>query len=90
MGLEDIRDVIRRERLRWYGHVQRMDETKDVKKVLTMEVEGKRPVGRPRLSWMEVIKTDMKKLHLEDEDTSDKPSWRRAINHGLTHSGKQT
>ena len=79
MGLDNIRDIIQRERLRWFGHIQRMDEGNDVKKVLTLEVEGKRPVGRPKLSWMEVIKSDMKKLHLNDEDASDRLRWRRAI-----------
>ena len=39
MGL-DNRDIIQRERLRWYGHIQCLDET-NVKKVLTLEVEGK-------------------------------------------------
>ena len=47
IGVEDITTVVRRGRLRWYGHVERKSEEDWVKKVMKMEVEGVRPAGRP-------------------------------------------
>ena len=41
--------VIKSRRLRWAGHVARMDEGRVVHKVLVGKPEGKRPLGRPRL-----------------------------------------
>ena len=37
--------------LRWFGHVQRMDEYRMARRVLMAEVSG-----RPRLGWMDGVK----------------------------------
>ena len=42
--------------LRWFGHVERMDEFPMVRRVLMAEVSGRRVRGRPRLGWMDVVK----------------------------------
>ena len=38
--------------LRWFGHVERMDEYRMARRVLMAEVSGGRVRGRPRLGWM--------------------------------------
>jgi hypothetical protein len=45
-----IRGVCRRNRLRWFGHVERKedDDWVKVKRCTRMEVVGKRHRGRPR------------------------------------------
>ena len=40
--------VIKSRRMRWVGHVARMEEGRGVHKVLVGKYEGKRPLGRPR------------------------------------------
>ena len=42
--------------LRWFGHVERMDEYRMVRRVLMAEVGGGRVRGRPRLGWMDGVK----------------------------------
>ena len=42
--------------LRWFGHVERMDEYRMARRVLMAEVSGGRVRGRPRLGWMDVVK----------------------------------
>ena len=51
-GLEDIIDVLRRRRLRWFGHVRRRDEDHVLKRALEMDVQGRRPAGRAKKTWM--------------------------------------
>jgi hypothetical protein len=46
-------------RMRWVGHVARMGEKRNVYRLLVGKPEGKRPVGRPRRSWMDNIKMDL-------------------------------
>ena len=79
MGLENIRDVLRRARLRWFGHVRRMEDSNNVKKVTELIVEGKRPAGRPRVTWKDVVSADIRSLHLNEEDADNRASWRHAI-----------
>ena len=43
--------VIKSRRLRWAGHVARMDESRSDFKILADEPTGKRPLGRPRRRW---------------------------------------
>ena len=42
--------------LRWFGHVERMDECHMARRVLMAEVSGGRVRGRPRLGWMDGVK----------------------------------
>ena len=46
--------VIKSRRLRWAGHVARMEEGKSAFKILTGEPTGKRPLGRPRIELEEI------------------------------------
>ena len=42
--------------LKWFGHVERMDEYRTARRVLMAEVSGRRARGRPRLGWMDGVK----------------------------------
>ena len=42
--------------LRWFGHVERMDEYRMARRVLMAEVSGGRVRGRPRFGWMDGVK----------------------------------
>ena len=42
--------------LRWFGHVERMDEYRMARRVLMAAVSGERVRGRPRLGWMDGVK----------------------------------
>ena len=42
--------------LRWFGHVERMDEYRMDRRVLMAEEGGGRVQGRPRLGWMYGVK----------------------------------
>ena len=42
--------------LRWFGHVEKIDEYRMGRSVLMVEVSGRRVRGRPRLGWMDGVK----------------------------------
>ena len=46
-------------RLRWAGHVARMEEGRSAFKILTGKPIGKRPLGRPRRRWEDNIRMDL-------------------------------
>ena len=50
--------VIKSRRIRWAGHVARMEKSRSALKILTGKPTGKRPLGRPRLRWEDNIRKD--------------------------------
>ena len=78
-GLEQLDIEIRRRRLRWFGHVKRRDGGDCLGDVLRVEVPGSRPRGRPKKSWMDNVKEDMRKLNLREDDALDRDYWRAVI-----------
>ena len=48
-----------------------------VKKCMEYRVEGRRPVGRPRRTWLESVEADMAELEIDKEDVHDRKKWRR-------------
>ena len=54
--------VIKSRRMRWAGHVARMEEGRVVHKVLVGKPEGKRPLGRSRRKWDDNIKVDLEEV----------------------------
>ena len=56
VGVNSIQDNVREMRLRWYGHVQRMEENDEVRAVVDMVVPGKRPRGRRGGRWVDGLR----------------------------------
>ena len=42
--------------LRWFGHMERMDEYRMARRMLLTEVSGGWVQGRPRVGWMDGMK----------------------------------
>ena len=72
VGVQPITTVTRSGRLRWYGHMMREGGDDCVKKCMEFRVEGRRPVGRPRRTWLESVEADMAKLEIDKEDAQDR------------------
>jgi hypothetical protein len=53
-----ITETIRLHRLRWFGHVQRMEENRIPKRVLYMNLESTALRGRPRNRWQDEVRED--------------------------------
>ena len=53
---------MREGRLRWYGHVMRRDREYVGKKMIEIELPGKRKRGRLKRRFLDVVKEDMGKL----------------------------
>jgi hypothetical protein len=54
--------VVKSRRIRWAGHVARMGEKRGVYRILVGRPEGRRPLGRPRRRWEDIIKTDLREV----------------------------
>jgi hypothetical protein len=70
--------------MRWAGHVARMEEKRNVYRLLVGKPEGKRLLRRPRRKWMDNIKKDLLEVGLNVVDwiglALDRYRWRALVN----------
>jgi len=79
LGIDDIMLMIHQNRLRWYGHVLRKEDTDWVKKCMEYEVKGSRPRGRPKRTWREIVQKDCHARNLNRDDAMDRGRWKKLI-----------
>ena len=51
LGIEGVVEVMRRGRLRWFGHVEQKEVDDWVSACRNLEVAGSKGRGRPRMTW---------------------------------------
>ena len=79
----EIETQIRIRRLRWLGHVFRMDKTRNPNKCLRWNPPGKRNRGKPRTTWRRSIEAELKKMRLTWGEAEvlakDRNTWRNTV-----------
>jgi hypothetical protein len=86
---ENIVKWIKRQRISWLGHPQRMEEDRMPKKNFTQELEGMRRRGRSRKGWREEAERDLQVLGLRRwrELVIDREKWKGIVRQAKAHSG---
>jgi hypothetical protein len=76
--------MIKSRRMRWAGHVARMEAPRTAYRILVGKAEGKRPLGRPRRRWVDNIKIDLREIVWDGMDwielAQDRDQWRALVN----------
>ena len=79
--------MIKSRSLRWAGHVARTEEGRSAFKVLTGKPTGKRPLGRPRRRWEDIIRMDLEAISINTgnwvDSAQDRNYWRALVNTAL-------
>ena len=58
----NIDRVIKARRMAWAGHMACMGDMRGAYRVLVGRNEGKKPLGRSRRRWENIIKTDLQEI----------------------------
>ena len=68
----------------WPGHAGRIEEGRGAFNILTGKPTGKRPVGRPRRRWEDIIRVDLKEIGFDTrnwvDSAQDRDYWRVFVN----------
>ena len=84
--------IIQSHRLTLFGHIMRMDDNADAKRILLASppADWRRQLGRPRITWLSTIQQDLKHHHLTLPEAADLaqncPLWRMMSTYGATQS----
>ena len=69
--------------LRWFGHVERMDNERLLKKVKNAKVDGRSARGRPRFGWMDGVKRALNDRRMDTREASERArnrnEWRMIV-----------
>ena len=69
--------------LRWFGHVERMDNERLLKKVMNAKVDGRSARGRPRFGWMDGVKRALNDRRMDIREASERArnrnEWRMIV-----------
>jgi hypothetical protein len=81
--------VIKIGRLRWLGHLFRIEELDPCRKLTLQKLSGTRGVGKRRVRWLESVETDLRKMGVKNlrRNTQDKEEWRTILQEAKVHRG---
>ena len=77
LGICDLAILVREHRLRWFGHA--MCSNGEINRVRSRPVPGRKGPGRPKKTWEECMKQDLKVCGLSEAGTQDRLSWRSFV-----------
>jgi hypothetical protein len=83
---KNIINFIRAQRLRWLGHIERMQETRMVKAIHSWKHISRRPKGRPKIRWEDDVKKDIQKLKVSNWKilVQDRRRWKELVERAKT------
>ena len=58
--------------LRWFSHLERMDDEQLLKKIMNAKVDGKSARGRPRIGWMDGVKRVLNDRRMDMREASER------------------
>ena len=77
--------IIKQRRLRWLGHVLRMEDDRIPKQAMRWQMDSctRRRPGRPRLDWIDTVTRDLKSIGMAWEEAEqaavDREDWRGRV-----------
>ena len=75
--IEDLDLILKKRRLRWYGHVERSNGA--VKTAFDIQVDGKRGPGMPKMTWKQLMERDCREWKLSAINPHDRDTWRSGV-----------
>jgi len=72
---------IKKQRLNWLGHVERMAQDNIVQKIKRWKPMSKGPTGRPKTHWKDDVLEDIKSINIRNwkKVAQNRDSWRKVV-----------
>jgi len=83
---KNIIRFIKKQRLNWLGHVERMAEDNILQKIKRWKPESKRLIGRPKTRWEDDVFDDIKSINVGNwkKVAQNRDSWKKVVEQSRT------
>ena len=87
---ETLEDVVTAKRLRWLGHVARMNDDHLAKQILFGWLPQRRPAHGVKMRWRDKVRKDLKNVDIQEENwfaiAQERGEWKAVCKEGLHQS----
>ena len=86
---QNIVRFIKCQRIRWLGHIERMQDTAIPEKMLYGKLYATRRRGRPKMGWLDDVYMDLRKTGLNEwkDRARNREAWRHIVEEAKAHPG---
>ena len=83
---QNIIGFIKKHRLNWLGHVERMAEDNNVQKIKRWKPMSKRLIGRPKTRWEDDVLEDIKSMNVGNwkNVAQNRDRWKKVVEQART------
>ncbi|XP_071037725.1 uncharacterized protein [Parasteatoda tepidariorum] len=85
----DVVKYVKIQRIKWAGHIIRMNRERPTNIIFSAQPIGSRPRGRPKLRWADCVERDFSVLKVSNWKTTarQRQAWRKLIEKARAHPG---
>jgi hypothetical protein len=83
----DIVKFIKYSRIRWYGHVERIQNKRMSKQIAAATIEGTKKRGRPHKRWKDEVEEDLNIMGIKNGRAAARRKWRKILLQAKVHNG---
>jgi hypothetical protein len=78
---QNVFGFIKKQRLSWLGHVERMTEDNIVQKIKRWKPMPKRPIGRPKIRWEDDVLEEVRSMNVRNwkKVAQNRDSWKNVV-----------
>jgi hypothetical protein len=80
---------VKARRISWVGHVERMEDSRKSKRVMTEKICTRRKRSRPKVRWLDDVQGDLREMGIEGwrRKAQNRDQWRRIARKAKAHVG---
>lgn len=86
---EDIVKIIKAQRIRWYGHISRSEESSTLRNITNWKPSGNRAArGRPKIRWEDQVINNIKSMGVIGwrRQMQNRKSWKKVVEDAKIHN----